>query len=214
MAKVAIAMSVYFADTLEFIKLSIDSLLQQESIDFKIFIMVDGDVTADVKCFLTEQANNTKIDITFFDNNKGLAFRLNQIIEHVITLDEFDYIARMDADDVCESTRLKEQVAFLDENSNISIVGSDVLEIDSEGRALFYKKMDCSHQIMENKIIKKCPFNHPSVMFRTKVFSENTLRYKNELINTQDYYLWVDALKLGLKFGNINKPLLKFRVDT
>ncbi|MDV5059493.1 glycosyl transferase, partial [Vibrio diabolicus] len=61
-------------------------------------------------------------------------------------------------------------------------------------------------------IIKRCPFNHPSVMFRMSVF-EDGFRYKSELMNTQDYYLWVDLLAAGKNFANINEPLLMFRIN-
>ncbi|MCV5855842.1 glycosyl transferase 2 family protein, partial [Escherichia coli] len=69
------------------------------------------------------------------------------------------------------------------------------------------------HNSLVNNIVKRCPFNHPSVMFRIDVFEEHNLKYKDELQNTQDYYFWVDAIKSGLKLANINEPLLKFRID-
>ena len=50
-------------------------------------------------------------------------------------------------------------------------------------------------------------------MFRIDVFDKHNLKYKDELKNTQDYYLWVDAIKSGIKLANINEPLLKFRID-
>jgi hypothetical protein len=70
-----------------------------------------------------------------------------------------------------------------------------------------------TNEILVKNIIKKCPFNHPTVMFRTTVFLNSNVRYKAELMNTQDYYLWVDLVKAGYLFANINEPLLKFRID-
>lgn len=55
------------------------------------------------------------------------------------------------------------------------------------------------HEKIKKNVIKKCPFNHPSVMFRNLIFEEG-FRYKDSLKNTQDYYLWVDLLAAGKRF--------------
>ncbi|MCZ8487821.1 hypothetical protein O9992_10395 [Vibrio lentus] len=72
----------------------------------------------------------------------------------------------MDADDVSSASRFEKQVDFLIENPEISGLSvQDVIEISCSGDELFYKSMSKSHDEMFDNIIKKCPFNHPSVMF-------------------------------------------------
>ncbi|WP_263641611.1 hypothetical protein [Vibrio diabolicus] len=46
--------------------------------------------------------------------------------------DKYLYIARMDADDICNLERFDKQVDFLKKNAQISVVGSDVIEINEE----------------------------------------------------------------------------------
>ncbi|MGO2498847.1 MAG: glycosyltransferase [Vibrio litoralis] len=209
--RVAVIMSVYRNDKLVFLKESVTSILEQTYPNIDFFINIDGSVSDDIDAYL----NEIKFENVFVHrniDNKGLAFNLNQMIKK-LDLSNYCYIARMDADDVSISSRIYEQVEFLRHNSSISVVGSDVVEIDNNGNTLFYKRMEPSHDIMLKNIIKRCPLNHPTVMFRSDVFLNPDLRYKNELLNTQDYYLWVDMFKSQLKFANINKGLLKFRVD-
>lgn len=209
--KIAVAMSIYKSDRLEFIKESIDSILNQEYKSFELFLEVDGPVSEKVESYLFELSNE-KVHINFNAENSGLAKRLNNIIEKVLDVGGFSYVARMDADDISCPSRFTQQVNYLELNNAVDVVGTDVLEISELGHELFYKKMDSEHSIIEEKIIKRCPFNHPSVMFRIRVF-ELGFRYNSKLLNTQDYYLWVDLLSAGMKFGNINEPLLKFRID-
>tara|TARA_B110000211_G_scaffold184861_1_gene209649 strand:- start:1015 stop:1845 length:831 start_codon:yes stop_codon:yes gene_type:complete len=212
-SKVAVAMSVYKADKINFLKLAINSLLTQTYSDITIFIAVDGSVHHEVKEFLDELNAKDNFFISFYEKNEGLATRLNQLIEQIIDSNKFKFIARMDADDICADNRIYEQVNFLQLNEGISVVGSDVIEINELGEKGFYKKMEANHSQLINNIIKKCPFNHPTVLFRISIFIESKHRYRADLLNTQDYYLWIDLGKHGYKFANINEPLLYFRID-
>lgn len=210
---VAVMMCVYKNDNAIFLKEAIDSILNQRGITSHLYLFVDGPLPEPLDSCLKSYEENINCFFTFSKYNIGLASGLNYLVDNSIDLERYDYIARMDADDISEPHRLMTQVEFFCGNSDISVLGSDVVEISESGDEIFYKKMDEKHDDLFLKIIKKCPFNHPSVMFDASVFKEG-YRYKSELKNTQDYYLWVDLLAAGKKFHNINSPLVKFRVDS
>ncbi|WGY48437.1 glycosyltransferase [Vibrio sp. ABG19] len=209
--KIAVAMSVYRGDSLESLELAVNSILEQTYSHFDFFIALDGKVDDQVFSYL-KSLDNHNVTVIYDEFNKGLAFRLNQIIDLAVKHGDYDFLARMDADDISNNLRFEKQVDFFLLNNDIDVVGSDVLEFDDLNIDGFYKKMASTHEDISKKIIKRCPFNHPSVMFRMAVFNEG-YRYKSELMNTQDYYLWVDLLAAGKKFANINEALLKFRVN-
>ncbi|WKS80194.1 glycosyltransferase [Edwardsiella tarda] len=211
MGRIAVALSVCRNDTVEYLQQSIDSILNQTYNNFDLYIKVDGVVSSDIYGLLDKYKSNDNVFIDAHSANKGLTYRLNQIIDLVLISGKYKYLARMDADDISDVNRFDEQVCFLS-NNKVDVVGSDVVEIDSCGREIFYKHMDSDFFVIKKKIIKKCPFNHPSVMFKMDVFNDG-YRYNSNLMNTQDYYLWVDLIAGGKIFSNINKPLLKFRVD-
>ncbi|HIF9100374.1 TPA: glycosyltransferase [Photobacterium damselae] len=209
--KIAVALSIYKSDTIIYLKESIDSILKQTYSNFDLYIKVDGKVENDIIEFLNKlERDNVFID--YCPDNKGLAFRLNQIIDEVVQKGIYDFVARMDADDISDLIRFQKQIDFFLEHEDVDVIGSDIIEIDELGNELFYKEMDGNYDDIKNKIIKKCPFNHPSVMFKIDVFN-NGFRYNSNLMNTQDYYLWVDLLAAGKVFSNINQPLLKFRIN-
>jgi len=211
--KVAIAMSVYMADNLTFLQLAVESLLKQTYKNIIIFIAIDGDIESEVRDYLNSLSKSEKVFLFSNEENKGLASRLNQLIDFITAENAFDFIARMDADDICVENRIAEQVNFFQTNPDIAVVGSDVIEIDEFGTQLFYKRMESNHSDIIFNLIKKCPFNHPTVMFRANIFEMGINRYKAELLNTQDYYLWVDLIYQNFKFANINTPLLYFRIN-
>ncbi|KZM44900.1 glycosyl transferase [Marinomonas sp. SBI22] len=213
MSKIAVAMSIYHGDILSNIKMSINSVLEQSYYDFDFFIEVDGVCDFEINDYLIEISSKFKnIFLNFHDVNLGLAYRLNTIIDNSLK-NNYTYLARMDADDICHKDRFQKQVSFLESHENIDLVGSDVIEIDDMGKHLFYKKMETNSKLIISNVIKKCPLNHPTVMFRTSVFHDPLNRYNHLLKNTQDYYFWIDLISKGYCLSNINEPLLYFRVD-
>ncbi|MBY8155776.1 glycosyltransferase [Vibrio fluvialis] len=212
-SKIAVAMSLYKSDRIDNVNKAIYSILNQSFSDLVLFLQVDGSINEEVKELVSKYSLDDRVKVFFNEENKGLAYRLNAIIDLVVDDPSFAFIARMDADDIARNDRFQLQVDFLLKNAHISVIGSDVIEIDESDRHVFYKSMDSEHSVMYSRIIKKCPFNHPSVMFRKSVF-ESGIRYDSKLKNTQDYYLWVDLIKNGFEFSNINEPLLYFRVDS
>ncbi|WP_263079925.1 glycosyltransferase [Endozoicomonas sp. Mp262] len=209
MNKTATLLSIYKSDKIENTKKAIESLLTQTYTNLDIYIICDGILTQE----LNEYLDSLKVrKIVRRDENKGLAYSLNELIDVILRDSEVGYLARMDADDICASKRIEEQVAFLERNQLVDIVGTDVEEIDENDVVIDYKKM-FSHDIsIKKNIIKRCPFNHPTVMFRRKVFEDGN-RYSSELKNTQDYFFWIELASKNYVFANINKPLLKFRID-
>lgn len=210
---VAVLMSVYKGDNLVHLTKCIESIVQQSHDAIHLYIAIDGPLEIEVRDYIFSIGRQVNVTIIDGDSSKGLAFRLNQLIDKAFSSkNNYKFMARMDSDDISSLERITKQIEFLNANVHIDVVGSDVIEISEIDEELFYKKMDAEHGVIVKNIIKKCPFNHPSVMFRMSVFKEG-FRYKSELKNTQDYYLWVDLLAAGKKFANINEPLLKFRVD-
>lgn len=214
MPKVAIAMSVYCNDNVSFLSSSVDSLLNQTGIDVDIYINVDGVVSNDIVNKLESYKSNfpSRFEINYCKNNHGLAFQLNSIIDRVVLSGGYSFIARMDADDICEPERIYKQVEFFSYNPTVAVLGTNVLEFHKDG-STFNKRMPQTHQQIIDSVIQRCPFNHPTVMFNLAVINPKDLRYDSSLMNTQDYYLWVDLLNLGYKFANLDESLLRFRVD-
>lgn len=202
---------VYQKDRPEFLSMALNSCLDQ-TIECNIYIYVDGFIDTMLDSCLKRYDLNERVKIFYGKENKGLAHGLNFLVEYSLNMGA-EFIFRMDADDISNTSRVEKQLQFFKDNPEVDVVGSDVIEIDEDGNELFYKKMEKNQYIINRDIIKKCPLNHPSTAFRRCVF-ESGMRYNSSLKNTQDYYLWVDLLHAGFTLSNINEPLLKFRVDS
>jgi len=204
--KVSIIMAAYNAD--KYITKSIQSMIDQTFTEFELILIDDGstDQTKSLIQYFSE--NDDRIFPIFNEENLGLTKNLNMAIE----MAKGDYIARMDADDISYLSRLEKQFNFLENNSNIDLVGTASNEIDENGGFIRMRIVPEKHDDIIFLLPKVNPITHSTVMFRKKSFAK--LNFYNEYYKTtQDYELWFRAVGAGLKFHNLQEILLKYRMD-
>lgn len=121
---VTIAMPIYNAGG--YLRLAVTSILRQTFQNWELLIIDDGS---------TDGALDTIKDIcdqrvlVFGDGaNKGLAARLNQAID----MARGRYFARMDQDDVSYPERIERQVACMEINPQIDLLGTRAITIDED----------------------------------------------------------------------------------
>jgi len=207
---VAVIMCFYHRDDLEYFKLSVDSILCQSYNSFELFIFRDGIVNPLAQQFLDSLKENTKVTVIESSSNIGLARGLNILIDRVTSLGYFDYIARMDADDISYSDRIKKQVAFMDSNPDVGLSGTFCHEFGSY-LALDVKELPLKHDELVKFSVTRCPFIHPTVIFRSELFDKG-FRYPVDTHLTEDLALWFELMASGEKMSNLNEVLLDFRI--
>lgn len=214
-AKVCFLVCVYKNDTLENFEKCVNSMLNQTHSSCDIYIYVDGPIDQTLIDYMADLELKDKV-VIFYDGDdvaRGLAYGLNFLIEKALASScSYDFLARMDADDISKENRIEVQLSHM-EKSGADVTGSGSVEIDSEDVPISRREVLLTHDDLVSNIVKRCPFIHPSVVFRRRVF-ESGNRYDPELRNTQDYFLWVDLAKSGYKFSNVADRLLLFRRDS
>lgn len=212
MNKVAVILPVYHRDKVDYIQLSVESILQQTYECIKIFIGVDGPIGQDMESCLNEYGRNERIQVVWFNENRGLACVLNDLLEMCFK-EGFEFIARMDADDISQIDRIEKQMSFLNKHPEIDVVGGAVEQIDSEGRSIgFIKKFPLTHEDCYKRFSRRNPLSHPAVLFKKVFFEKAQTTYRSEYRTNQDTLLWYDGLLGGIKMANLPDVVLRFRI--
>lgn len=183
---------------------AIDSVLSQSFSDFELIIVNDG--STDGSAAIIEELDDSRIRF-FQKSNKGLAATLNR----AISLARGEYIARQDQDDVCLPSRFERQVAFLDANPDVGMVGTSAeIRVGNE-RTNRYLKHPIDNASLKFGLLFDNHFVHSSVMIRRSVleglggYSEDSARQPPE-----DYELWSRVMK-KYKLANLPEVLLAYR---
>ena len=211
MDKIAVILPVYKNDKVPYIKLSFDSILNQTYKSFHLYVGVDGPVGEDLASCLKEYEKDARVTIEWFKENRGLAIVLNDLLD-ICFNEGYEYIARMDADDISMPKRLEEQMAYLQKHPEIDVVGGAIEEIDenseSRGKIIVYPE---TPEECYRFFAKRNPHAHPTVMFRKSFFEKAGCKYRPEYRQNQDTMLWLDGMKAGTKHANLQEIVLRFR---
>ena len=188
---------------------SIESIINQTYKEIEFLIINDGS-SKEFEEIINFYAHKYK-NIRVLNNKekKGIVHSLNLGFSYA----SGKYIARMDSDDFSLPNRIETQINHLEKNPELSILGSQALICDENMSPLHQTKLPISQEDIKFALISSNPLIHPSVIFRRSHISifKNELYIKNNILNIEDYDLWIRALSLGLKIENHNKVLIKYR---
>jgi glycosyltransferase involved in cell wall biosynthesis len=120
--QVAVILPVYKNDRDDYLNLAVESILNQTYKDFHLFIGVDGQVGESLTNYLKLEAKQSKVSVIWYKENRGLACVLNDMFDLCFE-NGYEYIARMDADDISAPNRLEKQMKFLYFHTDIDVVG-------------------------------------------------------------------------------------------
>lgn len=208
--KYSVLMSIYKNEKLEYFKLSIESMLNQDLAPDQIVIVKDGKLTKELDIFIDEikQKYPHMFTIVSLDKNVGLGIALNEGLKACRN----ELVARMDTDDISLKERCRLQIKEFINDENLSIVGSIIDEFyDNPNNIVSARIVPTEHEEIIKFSKRRNPFNHPSVMYKR----DDVLKCGGygEFRRNQDFDLFVRMLNSGFKAKNINKPLLLFRAN-
>lgn len=211
--KIAVILPVYKKDKAEYLGASAESILNQTYRDIHLFIGVDGPVDDNLRDSLELLDRQDMVSIAWFPENRGLACVLNDLLVNCFK-DGYEYIARMDADDISMPDRLGKQMAYLEAHPEIDVVGGAIEEIDGNGnsrnKTIVYPE---TPEACRAFFSRRNPHAHPAVLFRKSFFDKlNGKKYRPEYRQNQDTMLWYDGMMAGTQHANIPDMVLKFRM--
>jgi glycosyltransferase involved in cell wall biosynthesis len=201
---VSVVMPVWNAE--KFLDSAILSVLEQTLADFEFIIIDDASTDKSVEIASKWQAKDKRIIFLRNEEHKGITASINRGLK----IAHGRYIARMDADDVCLPSRLAEQVKFLDNNPDVFLAGTFVLEIDENGQEIGRIEKGTNPESIKEKIFYYSPCVHPSIMFRRELITKIGL-YDEAYPFCQDQDLYLRMIFSGYAISNVPLFLLRYR---
>ena len=198
--RISVLMTAYNAE--KYLAQAIESILNQTYTDYEFIIINDGS-TDDTPNIIQRYADQDS-RIIFVNNkqNQGLIAVLNQGLD----MARGEFIARMDADDISLPQRFAKQVAYLDANPDVGVLGTLIHGFDKlDAPGIQIPVVTVFDMLQQNYIA------HPSVMMRKALLDKYNLRYNPDYKHCEDLELWSRMIFLT-KFHNIMEVLLMYRI--
>lgn len=209
----AIIIPLYFKDEPNHFNECLSSVFDMKGEMAHVFVFCDGEITEKLHDIIKKESHRNNFTVYFRRENKGIAITLNDLIDNVLKYGDFKYIVRMDSDDICLKNRLIYQIYYMEKHDDIDVSGGSCIEFGSPYAKKNIKSLPLEHDLIANDIFKRCPFIHPSVIFRRSIFDKGH-RYPVDTPFTEDLALWFQLLSLGFRFANIPEPIIKYRTSS
>ena len=188
----------------------LESLRAQTLEDFEVIAVDDGSLDASAAVLAGAAAGDRRLRV--IAGGGGLVAALNAAAEAATG----ELLARMDADDVALPGRFAGQVARLEAEPALDVLGCRVSVLDDggEGNAGMRAYVDWSNTLLTHEAIAadmlvESPLAHPSVMMRAQAL--RGLGGYRAFAGPEDYDLWLRAFTAGCRFGKLPEVLLQWR---
>jgi glycosyltransferase involved in cell wall biosynthesis len=199
---ISVLMPIYNGQ--RYLQQSLQSLYDQTLQSWELIVVLDPRCIDGSRNIL-ESAKDARIRIEDAPTS-GIVAALN----HGLRLCRADFVARLDADDICEPTRLAAQCAYLRERPHIAAVGSSAILIDADGRVVGRREVVSGCTRVARRLLWRDALIHPSVTFRREVVM-SIGGYSLACRSAEDYELWL-RIAGAMDVDNLDVPLLRYRL--
>lgn len=181
---------------------AVRSIQLQTLQDWELIVIDNG--STDRSGAIVSEFNDPRIRLIREPPGVGFASRLNQ----AIGLCRGEFIARMDADDVCFPERLERQVARLQQDPKLDLLGCGAVVFSDDATLAGELPVGLTHQEIIARPFNGFPFPHPTWCGRAAWFRKNP--YDSKLWKAEDQDLLLRTFRKST-FGSLQAVLFGYR---
>jgi glycosyltransferase involved in cell wall biosynthesis len=188
---------------------AIRSILDQTFRDFDLWVVLNG--CSDASQGIAEEASRSDSRVRVIDSEPAAG--VAGAMMRGVAASRGELIARMDADDVSQSSRFARQVEFLDANPGAGAVSCGVELITPQGEGMrryvdWVNGLDTPEAVARERFVE-CPVVQPSLIMRRDVLEQAGGYQVTEW--AEDHDLFLRMLECGIGFGKVPEVLLQWR---
>lgn len=205
--KFTLLMSVYHKDNPVFLEQALESIWDKQTLKpDQIVLVQDGPLTPSLEEVIERFLPGKPVHCIKLPKNRGLGEALNIGLRSCA----YDLVARMDSDDIAFAHRFETQLPLFEKYPDLDAIGACIDEFEgSPTNVVSQRKPPRTPEELLQYAGKRCPFNHPTVVFKKSSLLKSGGYLHFPLL--EDYHLWVRMLADGARFYNVQESLLLFR---
>lgn len=207
---ISVLMSVYKNDLPQNVRVAVESIVNQTLKPKQIVMAVDGPIPEELDAELKRLKDDYSdlFELYYLPENLGTGKALEAVQNYI----KYDFIAKMDSDDISRPERFEKQIKCFEANPHFDVVGSNSQEFyDEINNVAGLKILPEKHEDIVKLMSSRCPITHPAMMMKKEIF-EKSGGYL-DWHYAEDWYLIIRMYLAGAKFYNMQEVLLDVRVN-
>lgn len=202
----SVLLSLYIKERPEFLKECLESLKNQTLPATEIVMVYDGAITPELEAVVNEYTTKLPMKIIQLPKNVGMGNAFNEGLKNC----SYEWVFRMDTDDICLPHRFEKQVNFIKQNPSVVLLGSHIAEFNNNiNDIVSYRKIPIGNQAIRKYSLARTPFNHMTVAYKKQI-AIDAGGYRSYLL--EDYSLWLRIIAKNYEVGNIDDVLVYARI--
>jgi len=207
--KFSVLISVYYKENPQYFDQALESVMNQTVVPDQVVLVKDGPLGLKLEEVIERWTSRypEKFKVVPLEDNMGLATALRIGLEHC----DYDYVARMDSDDICLADRFEKQLLFLKKNPHVDLVGSYIAEfVDDSKKPRFVRQVPVEDNDVKRMMKSRSPVNHVTAFFKKNAIIDSGSYRDGEPV--EDYDLWVRMMLNAKVIMNLPEVLVLVRV--
>ena len=201
-----VTIAIPFYNAAAYLTDAIRAVFAQTYQDWELILIDDGSTDTSLK--IAKAVKDARVRVVSDGQNKKLATRLNEITH----LAKYNYIARMDADDLIFPNRLETQMRYFEENPELDIITTGVYSVLNNLEINGIRGSNFENPSFKDVVSRKVGITHAALIAKKTWYQRN--KYDESLSIAQDLDLWIrSAKKNDLKVKSIASPLYIYREE-
>ncbi len=206
-----VLMSVYLKEKAEYLKLSIQSMLDQTVPPDEFILIKDGPLTTELDAVVDYYVQKHPGLFHIISNEKNLG--LGPALAKGIVLSRNELIARMDSDDISEKDRCEKQLAIFEKDPSLEMVGSFEAEfIGEKDNIVSIHRVPETHDDITSFMRRRCAILHPTVMYKKSAVIRSGNYHSVPLYEDYDLFARM-VLEYHVRSYNIQESLYYIRTS-
>lgn len=207
----SVLISVYNKEKSTSLDACLESIFKQSLLPTEVVLVKDGPLGTDLENVIQKfvDRRQPEMKIVALKENVGMSRALNEGAKNC----SYNWIARMDSDDICRLDRFELQFEYLNQHPDVSVCGSCIEEFDEEMNIKITdrKVPECHANIVKFAQFRS-PLNHMTVIFKKdELIKAGLYPFLDRKTNIEDYVLWCTLIKQGAIFYNLQQNLVLAR---
>ncbi|HUS21607.1 MAG TPA: glycosyltransferase [Aeromicrobium sp.] len=203
--RLSVVLPVHDAET--HLRMALTSILEQAFTDFEVIVVDDHSTDGSLEIVRELAAHDRRLRVVVLDEQLGVGGALNVGLARVTA----PLVGRMDADDIARPERFAVQVAEMERDTSLGLLGSQIEVIGHDGapEPMFPWALPLTHDETVWQLLFGTPICHPTVVMRTDVVRDLG-GYDPGVVN-EDMELWT-RMAFVARMRNVDAVLLEYRM--
>jgi len=182
----------------------IKSVFAQTFTNWELILLDDS--STDNSLQIAQSIDDPRVRVYANERNLGRTRSRNK----AIALARGEYIALIDADDMCSAKRIEKQLELFRESSNVDIVGTGICYLDRNDVPIGHWYPPPLHEQICREPTRTFRICHGSILGKKSWFKKNPYNESIEL--GEDFNLFLYAYETST-FSNVTEPLYYYRLE-